>query len=153
MLKPKPRKRLLPRLSLHVLLVALVSGRRSLSDLRGLLTPNRAVLKRHVAELVDCAPETLPALLTLVIHREGREEREGATRVTRGCASERAQRDRRVLRSTSRSSRSSRPSRFIFEARDSGGGPLIDRLPEGGVGRGCHGLVLARARTGKSRPV
>ena len=53
-------------------LVAIVSGRRSLSDLRGLLTLNRAVLKRRVAELVDCAPETLPYNSALIAYLQER---------------------------------------------------------------------------------
>jgi 4-hydroxybenzoate polyprenyltransferase/phosphoserine phosphatase len=56
-------------------LVAVVSNQRSLSDLSGLLTANRAVLKRRVAELTDCAAETLPYNQALIAYlREKRRE-------------------------------------------------------------------------------
>jgi len=56
-------------------LVATLSARHGLSELKGLLTLNRAALKRRVAELAGCSPELLPYNLALVsyLHQKRQE--------------------------------------------------------------------------------
>jgi 4-hydroxybenzoate polyprenyltransferase/phosphoserine phosphatase len=55
-------------------LVAVLSGRHRASDLKGLLTLNRAVFKRRVAELAGCAAELLPYNLVLVSYLHKKRE-------------------------------------------------------------------------------